>query len=187
MYCPTCGFENQEQLKFCTRCGTNLGLVADALSGKLDAPPQIDNRLVRLLKDYFGGRRNALIGFALAVIGVSKLGIAALLNTADAPINVFMIIFNSIFAVASLFGVILFIIGMGKWNSASSELKALGYENPQDALPKTKRDQAALPEPSTVMVVKNLATDSINEPTSVTEQTTRQLDEKISIPQKRPN
>ena len=177
MYCPTCGSQNQDELKFCTRCGTNLSIVADALSGKLDAPAQIDERLVRLLKHYFRGRRNALIGFALGVIGASKLGIAALLNTADLPINLFMIIFNSVFAALFLFGIIWFIIGTAKWNNASSELKALGYDNPQDALPKMKRQSAALPEPSTTMVVKNLDTDSIKEPVNVTEQTTRQLTE----------
>jgi hypothetical protein len=187
MYCPTCGSENRDELKFCTRCGTNLGLVADALSGKLDAPPQIDERLVRLLKHYFRGRRNAFLGFALGVIGASKLGIAALLTSADTPINLFTIIFNSVFAALFLFGIIWLLIGTAKWNNASSELKALGYDNPQDALPKSKREPAALPEPSTIMVVKNLATDSINEPLSVTEQTTRQLEEKISTPQKIPN
>jgi hypothetical protein len=187
MYCPTCGSQNQEELKFCTRCGTNLGLVADALSGKLDAPPQMDERLVRLLKHYFRGRRNALIGFALGVLGASKLGIAALLNTADMPINLFTIIFNSVFAGLFLFGIIWFLIGTTKWNNASSELKALGFDRPQDALPKAKREAAALPEPSTVMVVRNLETDSLKESVSVTEQTTRQLEEKISIPQKIPN
>ncbi len=187
MYCPTCGSQNQDELKFCTRCGTNLGIVADALSGKLDAPPPIDERLVRLLKHYFRGRRNALIGFALGVLGASKLGIAALLNTADTPINLFMILFNSVFAALFLFGVVWFLIGTAKWNNAGSELKALGFDNPQDALPKGKRQPAALPEPSTVMVVKNLNTDVLNQPLSVTEQTTRQLEEKISVPQKIPN
>jgi hypothetical protein len=187
MYCPTCGSQNQDELKFCTRCGTNLGIVADALSGKLDAPPPMDERMVRLLKDYFSGRRNAFIGFALGVLGASKLGIAALLNTADTPINLFMIIFNIVFAAMFLFGIICFIIGTAKWNNASSELKVLGYDNPKDALPKRRREPAALPEPSTVMVVKNFDTDSVKESASVTEQTTRQLEEKISVPQKIPN
>ncbi|MEW6129913.1 MAG: zinc ribbon domain-containing protein [Acidobacteriota bacterium] len=181
MYCPSCGSQNQDELKFCTRCGTNLGIVSDALTGKFDAPAKIDERLVRLLKNYFRGRRNAAIGFALGVIGASKLGIAALLDT---PVNLFMIIFNSVFASLFIFGIVWMLLGLAKWNNTSSELQALGFDNPQDALPKTRREPAALPEPSTVMVVKNLNTDLPKEAASVTEQTTRQLEEKVPIPQK---
>ena len=34
MYCPSCGSNNQDEVKFCTRCGTNLEVVSDALSGR---------------------------------------------------------------------------------------------------------------------------------------------------------
>lgn len=33
MYCPTCGINQSDDRKFCTACGTNLGLVSSALSG----------------------------------------------------------------------------------------------------------------------------------------------------------
>jgi hypothetical protein len=32
MYCPNCGSNNQAEIKFCTRCGTNLGVVSEVLS-----------------------------------------------------------------------------------------------------------------------------------------------------------
>jgi uncharacterized membrane protein YvbJ len=35
MYCPSCGSNNQPEIKFCTRCGTNLGVVSEALTGKI--------------------------------------------------------------------------------------------------------------------------------------------------------
>jgi hypothetical protein len=35
MFCPKCGIENPESGKFCRSCGTDLGNVSDALSGKL--------------------------------------------------------------------------------------------------------------------------------------------------------
>ena len=35
MFCPKCGIENPETGKFCRSCGTDLGNVSDALSGKL--------------------------------------------------------------------------------------------------------------------------------------------------------
>lgn len=34
MFCPKCGKENPETGKFCRSCGTDLGTVSDALSGK---------------------------------------------------------------------------------------------------------------------------------------------------------
>ena len=35
MFCPKCGTENPETGKFCRSCGTDLGNITDALSGKL--------------------------------------------------------------------------------------------------------------------------------------------------------
>ena len=35
MFCPKCGIQNPEAGKFCRSCGTDLGNVSDALSGKL--------------------------------------------------------------------------------------------------------------------------------------------------------
>jgi hypothetical protein len=35
MFCPKCGIQNPETGKFCRSCGTDLGNVSDALSGKL--------------------------------------------------------------------------------------------------------------------------------------------------------
>ncbi|MCA1589746.1 MAG: zinc-ribbon domain-containing protein [Acidobacteria bacterium] len=35
MFCPKCGTENPETGKFCRSCGTDLGNVSDAISGKL--------------------------------------------------------------------------------------------------------------------------------------------------------
>ena len=35
MFCPKCGTENPETGRFCRSCGTDLGNVTDALSGKL--------------------------------------------------------------------------------------------------------------------------------------------------------
>jgi hypothetical protein len=35
MFCPKCGIENPDTGKFCRSCGTDLGNVSDALTGKL--------------------------------------------------------------------------------------------------------------------------------------------------------
>lgn len=36
MYCPKCGTKNPDNGKFCRKCGTDLNVVSDALTGKLD-------------------------------------------------------------------------------------------------------------------------------------------------------
>ena len=35
MFCPKCGIENPDDGKFCRKCGCDLKVVSDALSGKL--------------------------------------------------------------------------------------------------------------------------------------------------------
>ena len=178
MYCPKCGSSNADDLKYCTRCGTNLGIVAEALSGKFDTTTEVDERLVKLLKNYYRGRRTTVLGAVLVVLMTFKLALARLLNLpADSflPLEVILGLFF-------LAGLVWFIWGATKWNNASSELKALGYDSPKNALPKAKRKAASLPESSTVMAVKPeradyLKTDALSAPPSVTEQTTRFLEE----------
>src|SRR5881628_376304 len=36
MFCPTCGKDNSNDLKFCASCGTNLDAVSQALAGRED-------------------------------------------------------------------------------------------------------------------------------------------------------
>lgn len=35
MFCPKCGIENSEEIKFCRRCGSDLRLIPEVMSGKL--------------------------------------------------------------------------------------------------------------------------------------------------------
>jgi hypothetical protein len=45
MFCPKCGTQNPETGKFCRSCGTDLGNVSDALTGKLhSAVPLVDRK-----------------------------------------------------------------------------------------------------------------------------------------------
>lgn len=193
MYCPNCGSQNQDELKFCTRCGTNLAVVSEALTGKFEQETEIDERLVKLLKNYYRGRRNLLLGLLLTAIGGMKLSLLSLFNVPD---TLGFVILIAAFASILIFGLVWFMIGATKWNNSSSELKALGYDNPKDAAPKIKKPVAQLPDASTVLSVKSYHTDSIptpinmddsgNAPTSITEHTTRNLEEeRAQIPQPR--
>ncbi|MBI3650105.1 MAG: zinc ribbon domain-containing protein [Acidobacteria bacterium] len=175
MYCPKCGSHNQDELKFCTRCGINLGVVADALTGNAADEMETDERLVALLTDYYRGRRNMLLGFLLTAIGGLKLSLLSLFKVPD---TLGFVILIAAFAAILIFGLAWFLLGATKWNNSSSELKALGYDNPRKASPKRKKPIAALAEGSTVMNVKKYTTDSLPHeallaPPSVTESTTR--------------
>lgn len=46
MFCPKCGTENPDTGRFCRSCGTNLGGVADAISGNLVKPDIIPPKLL---------------------------------------------------------------------------------------------------------------------------------------------
>ena len=177
MYCPNCSLHNSDDLKFCTRCGTNLEVVSEALTGRSERETEIDERLVELLKNYHRGRRMTGLGFVLSALMISKLMLMMILGMPEK----FMLLVP-LLGIFLAFGVVWFIWGATKWNNSSSELKALGYDDPRNASPRRKRQIDSLPEGSTVMTVKRYTTDSLNKevlppPPSVTENTTKFLEE----------
>lgn len=166
MYCPNCGSDNQAEIKFCTICGTNLGVVSDALTGKLTGPSKIDERMVRLLKNYYRGRRSVMIGGSMLLVGLLVQAIILFFGFPEKLIG-----FAALTAAPIIYGFISLFIGIARWNRASSELKALGHVIPQTS---PMRGTMALTEgPRTV---GPYSTDPIDTPASVTEHTTRQLD-----------
>lgn len=174
MYCPSCGSENQSGVKFCTRCGTNLEVVTNALSGKL-VSSTIDERVMKLLKDYNKGRRDLITG---AVIIPSGLFIWILLGLAMGFMPAFFIICWMFF-----WGVPSLAVGLSKMLAASSEMKALGY-NQQGVLSNVAQ-VLSLPSANNVQEISRtnrLSTDPLDYPGSATEQTTRQLEDKAYRP-----
>ncbi|HJQ22630.1 MAG TPA: zinc ribbon domain-containing protein [Blastocatellia bacterium] len=177
MYCPKCGLYNSDDLKFCTRCGTNLGAVSEALTGGFERETGIDERLVELLKNYYRGRRMTTLGFFLSALMIFKLTLMMVLGMPEK-----FLLLVPLLGILLAFGMVWFIWGATKWNNSSSELKALGYDDPRNASPRRKRQIDGLPEGSTVMTVKRYTTDSLKEeapppPPSVTENTTKFLEE----------
>lgn len=169
MYCPSCGSDNQNELKFCTRCGTNLGVVSDALSGRPANSIETDERMVTLLKDYYRGRPMTLLGAAGSALSLFKLAGVFLLGFPEKMMPIAAIALGFFFL--SLYA---FIWGLIRWNNSSSELKALGT-SPSEL----QKSIAASKRPSTTEgEIKAIAysTDPITPVGSVTEQTTRQLD-----------
>jgi hypothetical protein len=169
VYCPSCGSDNQSELKFCTRCGTNLGVVSDALSGRPTNSIQTDEKMVKLLKDYYRGRPMTLIGAAGSALSLFKLAGVFLLDFPDKMMPIAIMALGFFFL--SLYA---FIWGLIRWNNSSSEIKALGTSPAelQKSIAAGKRQSTTDRE----MKVIAYSTDPITPLGSVTEQTTRQLD-----------
>lgn len=171
MYCPGCGASNQDDIRFCTRCGTNLGVVSEALRGKTTGDLVTDERTVALFKDYYRGRRMMLIGGAASALSLFKLAGPFLLGF---PEKMIPIVFLSLaFLLLSL---IAFVWGLIKWNNSSSEIKALGV-SPSKGKALTTSEQSRLADSPMSIGAAVRATDPIASQGSVTEHTTHLLDE----------
>lgn len=158
-------------MKFCTRCGTNLGVVSDALSGK-SATDTIDRR-VELLKKYYDGRRSVAVGSVSLVVGLTVMSLLMFNDLTD------QLGILALFALGCcIYGAIAAIAGGNYWIESGSEMKALGYEIQPAKLPQpvsvsldtapVEIDSATAARPTDPIVIQG----------SVTEQTTRQLNER---------
>lgn len=163
MYCPNCGTQDVDGTKFCKRCGTNLTGVSDALSGRL-RPPERSQDLEKPLKDYFSGRGHSVFGGALIGGGLMIMTLLTLVGMN--PMGAFWIVFWMF-----VWGVIQLASGLSKLFAASGELKALGYDPSPGALPKPARAELPPAPPG-------YSTGPVVPPMSVTDQTTRRLEDK---------
>jgi hypothetical protein len=177
MYCPNCGSQNQADIKFCTRCGTNLAVVTEALTGKTLIKAQPDERTVKLLKNYYDGRRGAALGGASLTLGLTIL---TLLMAAGMPEK--WLVFGLLGLAALIYGAIITIAGAHQWIDTSSEMKALGIAPQQPALPRSAAATPSIEDSRDTVGKPEYATDPILSPSSVTEHTTRQLDESAYAP-----
>ena len=119
MYCPNCGSNNPAEVKFCKQCGTNLGLVSDALTGNITEKPSAEDRMAKVMRDFYKGRRDTITGAVLLPAGLLILGI--MVAAGLKPIAAFFIICWMFF-----WGVSALANGLGKWMAANAEMKLLG-------------------------------------------------------------
>jgi len=179
MYCPNCGSNNQAELKFCTRCGTNLGVVSEALSPVAGAGVQFDDRMLKIIKEYYKGRRDTITGLVLIPAALKLMALLVLLHVR--PLPAFFIVSWMIFwGIAALAG------GLGKWIGAAGEMRALGHKMPKSKLLVSaenllRRGSSADVNYSTGPVSAPISTP-ISMPASITEQTTRTLEERTRPP-----
>jgi zinc-ribbon domain len=179
VYCPSCGSNNQEEVKYCTRCGTNLGVVSDALRGRTTGALETDERTVTLLKDYYRSRRMMIIGGAASALSLFKLTGPFLLGFPDKLIAITILALGFFFL-----SLLAFVWGLVKWNNASSELKALGFSRSKSSGSAANQ----LPPPTTQpsLGAMSYGTDQIQIPGSITEQTTHLLEESSPHRQNQP-
>lgn len=165
MYCPNCGSNNPAQTKFCRICGTGLAVVSEALTGGSENQSSERTQLARLIKDYHSGRHKLMFGAGSLVLGVALLSVL-LLSGHSGFFWIFLWVFMGLFGN----GIHQFQKGWRDWSEASSELKALGYQKPPNAISVASgTPAAALPDSRT--------TGSLpTQPPSITESTTRHLD-----------
>lgn len=172
MYCPKCGSNNQDGLKYCTSCGTNLGVVSKALNSKAKNASFTDDPLVELLKKYYDGRRSTAVGVGSMLTGLAVL---AIILTVNVPENLAGVLLNGVAACALIYGAIAIIAGIAEWIQSSSEMKAINHP----ALRKSLTEEAPtlkLAQPKEYVTAPT--DESFKQPVaSVTEQTTRQLDD----------
>jgi hypothetical protein len=169
MYCPNCGSKNQDEVKFCTRCGTNLDAVSEALTGKASTPSSVDDRMVNLFKEYYNGRRSVTLGSAFLILGSAVL---SLLMAKGMPENLAVIALVSL--AGMLYGAIVTVWGIGAWMNSSSEIKALRQASGADFI---KSQLASPPGDYITAPTSDPSPDAILSPGSVTENTTRKLEE----------
>ncbi len=169
-------------MKFCTRCGTNLALVTQALTGK-GGNVQPEDWTEKLLKKYYAGRRDTVTGVGLIAGGLLILSLLVALGMK--PMGAFWVLCWMFF-----WGVIAVADGLGKWLASAGEMKKIGYPVPQGNLKKETlgsrptEERPALPADEQASMPFQypdrkgaVSTDPISFPGSVTEQTTRNLEE----------
>jgi hypothetical protein len=176
MFCPNCGSQNLAGTKFCTRCGTNLTAVSEAL-GDRPAQGQMDEDARKLVKDYYKGRRNVVTGILLLVGGLKLflLLIAAGMKVeASGAFTLWLI----------LWGFPQLAIGLSQMLNARNEMKAFGYDIPFRPAALRSGASERLGGPTSLIAEAQggergggATTDPIAVP-SVTEQTTRRLEER---------
>jgi len=109
MFCPKCGSNQGEGKKFCTVCGTNLGIVSQALTGRLAQPPVVYHP--PQITNYEIERQAQMRkGITMAVLGGGYLVYKIISSIFLAPISGW----RSPFGTLSFIAFIVFAIGIAK-------------------------------------------------------------------------
>lgn len=175
MYCPRCGTQNTDGVKFCRSCGTELEALALVLSGR-GAPPAEAGHEPKTLDDWLelrsDGVRSIATGVSLLVISV-LIGVALALflpSSFDAP---WILIWIVLVGWMAVWGGIELGHGIGDFLEAAGRLRMTGPPAREgQAVEQTPRQLEGAGEP-----VPNPSAFRKPPKASVTEATTRHLDD----------
>ncbi len=163
MFCPKCGIENPNDGKFCRKCGCNLNVVSDALSGKLT------------VSDHSKNKKKGSWDGALTLLFVSVAFFAISAYLAFQPMGAFWWFWLLIPAFATLAQGIAQVIALKQGDRENSINSNSGKNEP---FPKSEAADALPPKQtefvSNIPDAKHQTGDLV--PPSVIERTTRNLE-----------
>ncbi len=180
MFCPQCATPNANDSKFCRSCGTELEAVALALKGgqanpskksgkkKKDEPATTEEWLAKRIEGVSGITRGLILMLVSLLIGVAM----ALFVPAEVP---WMLVWMVFFGWMAVWGGSEVADGAGGVIEAKSRLRLLELKAAGESLDSTPKELAPAREPLPAIS----AADAFRPPapSSVTEGTTRELDE----------
>ncbi|HWP42808.1 MAG TPA: hypothetical protein VNO14_06215, partial [Blastocatellia bacterium] len=139
---------------------------------------EVDDRVVKLLKDYYDGRRSTVVGAVSLPLGLAVLTLLLAMDWMDRMPVI------GLFGLGCLiYGAIALIAGIAGWIESTSEMKALEIATGRTLIPRSGREALpAAPVEITTAAAKNYSTDPIALPASITEHTTRQLEQEAITP-----
>lgn len=178
MYCPQCATLNNDQARFCRSCGMELEGVAQAFKGWSGQPTQVHGRdsEFEISQDLLERRSKAVKGLST---GVSLLVVSTLIGVAMAffvPPNIpWMLAWAVLVGWMAMWGGIEVGNGIAGLFDAKSRLRLLALEIKQSA--NDARTQVLAPADQPPMVKGPSAAVGSLPPSSVTEGTTRHLDD----------
>ena len=179
MYCPQCATPNADDAKFCRSCGQELEPLALALGGKSAKPAKADKKKREIktaeewLEKHSEGVRNITTGVSLLLVSV-LIGVAlALFAPAEVPWILIWIVF---FGWMACWGGIALGEGVGDVLVSKSRLRLL-EAGKWPAVDPTPRQLSRAAEPATT--AQTPASFGSSPPLSVTEGTTRHLDDSV--------
>ena len=179
MYCPRCGQQASEEVRFCSRCGLPLDDAAALVEsgGRLAAPDRLQEGARPLTPRQRGTRKGLLI----TVGGILFFVLSAILASAKGDFAVFL----PFAALVITFGIMRMLYAMLLEDDAarrkSPKLAAADdYERPRAKLSRGARDAARLPHartrPASDFAARRADTSDMASPPSVTDATTALLE-----------
>lgn len=180
MYCPKCATPQSDGAKFCRSCGMELEAVALALSGKTAQATEMRKGVPQTAQDWMEKRIKGVkdISGGTILLAVSLLLGAALAlflpNSFDVP---WILVWTVLFGWIAVWGGIELANGIGSVLEAKSRLRLMRSTVNEPESDSTPQGLLSTPEPP--VTINSSAAFKPHVPVSVTEGTTRQLNDLI--------